>query len=287
VPREYPALELRWPTPPDSDHLERLLAAIDDDAPTALEERDDGLRVFFATSELRARAAATLTSADPNLTCSRVDVSDEDWAARSQASLGPVRVGHIIVAPREQRPGPEDDGVVFRIYITPSMGFGTGHHASTRLCLALLQRVSVAGARVLDVGTGSGVLAIAAWKLGAREVVAADYDPDALMSARENLERNDATGAIRLVQVDLARVPNDGDGALLPPFDLLLANLTGGMLIRHAMTIASRIAPGGRLVASGFQADEVHAVTDGFSRAGLSQVARLDEEDWVGAILTR
>lgn len=258
------------------------MAAIDDEAPTAVEERDDGVRVFFATSEARTRAGAVLVALDQSLICTPVDVSDEDWAARSQASLGPVRVGNIVVSPRE---GPrEEQGST--IYITPSMGFGTGHHASTRLCLALLQRVPLTNARVLDLGTGSGVLAIAAWRLGARDVVAADYDPDALTAAAENLVRNDAAAAIRLARVDLAHLPETGEAALLPPFDLLLANLTGGLLIRHAATIAARVAPGGRLVASGFQQDEVQAVTAAFSTCGLARVERADEEEWVGAIFT-
>ena len=83
------------------------------------------------------------------------------------------------------------------------MGFGTGHHATTRLCLELLQRIDVAGARVIDVGTGSGVLALAAWKLGAAGVTAVDNDPDALQNARDNIARNGGAGRIEVVQADL------------------------------------------------------------------------------------
>lgn len=196
-----------------------------------------------------------------------------------------MRVGDIVVAPPDET-AKSMPGIDFKITIAPSMGFGTGHHASTRLCLALIQRSSVAGMRVLDVGTGSGVLALAAWKLGARDVVATDYDPDALSSARENLERNGATDAIQLVLGDLACLPSERAPALEPRFDLLLANLTGGVLIRHAVTLAGHLGPGGRLIASGFQEDEDAAVTSAFEKAGLTRIERLAEQEWVGAVFT-
>lgn len=291
MPRAYPALELRWNRPPGEGHLDRLFAAIDDDRPTAIEERDDGrVRVFFGTDADRQRAAARLHEVDPDLECAPLDVSDEDWAARSQAGLGPVQVGRIVVTDEtdtgcrfsEEAARKPTPGIGFvRISITPSMGFGTGHHASTRRCLALLQRVPVEGARVLDAGTGSGVLAIAAWKLGAREVVAADSDIDALTAARENLVRNRATDAIHLGWIDLAELP----AAARPgaSFDLVLANLTGGALIRFASLLAAQLGPAGRVIASGFQEGEVAPVAEAFARAGLTETDRDVEDGWVGA----
>jgi ribosomal protein L11 methyltransferase len=164
------------------------------------------------------------------------------------------------------------------------MGFGTAHHESTRLCLGLLQQLpSVQGLRVLDVGTGSGVLAIAARTLGATTVVAADYDPDAIESARENLELNHAESAIALLTLDLA-TPSALAGQ---QFDLVFANLTGGMLARFAATLAGFPAPGGTLITSGVTLEEDAMVTMALTAAGFVLQLRETEREWVGASWTR
>jgi ribosomal protein L11 methyltransferase len=226
-----------------------------------------------------------------------IDVSDEDWAERSQASLDPVRVGRIVVVTPDKAPGDSarDAGAtpasgVVTIVIQPSMGFGTGHHASTRLCLALLQRVPIEGARVLDVGTGSGVLAIAAWRLGAAGVLALDHDPDAIASARENVAQNGAARAVILQEADLTRpadaaAPTGAIGGA--PVDLLLANLTGHLLARHAATLAGMIAAPGRIIVSGLEEDEEQMVTRAFKDAGLTGVDRAGEDNWVGLLFAR
>ena len=232
------------------------VAAVDEQTP-------DTWRVFFSGADQRDRAAASLRSSFPDLTFDTADVADEDWAARSQASLHAVQVGRIIVAP------PWDVPLV--VTIQPSMGFGTGHHATTRLCLAALQQLTLGGARVVDVGTGSGVLAIAASLLGAREVAGIDDDRDAVQAAWENLAVN--TGAtVTLLVGDLRTTP-------LEPADVILANLTGGLLLASADALRQLTAAHGRLILSGFQVHEERDVVAAFAWSTVEH--RAEEGGWV------
>ncbi|RPI51472.1 MAG: 50S ribosomal protein L11 methyltransferase, partial [Acidobacteria bacterium] len=162
-----------------------MLAELDDFQPTAIQEPDDTapLRAFFTTADARDAAARALAAAfGSHLFVETLEVEDEDWAARSQAQLRAITVGRIVVAPPwdPSVATPKRGQTPFLVCIQPSMGFGTGHHATTRLTLRALQELPVAERAVLDIGCGSGVLAIAAVKLGARSAVGIDIDPDAL-----------------------------------------------------------------------------------------------------------
>jgi ribosomal protein L11 methyltransferase len=289
VSRHYPALDLRSPAPLDDERVAELIAEIDDLGPTAVQEHDGGIRVFFSSSEDRARAAAQLAH-HAGLVVAPADVSDENWAERSQAALGPVLVGRLVITPPwrmdEAQALREASGAAMAtVVIQPSMGFGTGHHATTRLCLMLLQRAAPANRRVLDVGAGSGVLAIAAWRLGASAAVAIDNDPDAVSCARENVVLNAAV-AIDVRLMDLG----DGPGtplAGLGRFDVVLANLTGAALVSHAPAISAALAPEGRLIVSGCLQEEVETVTAAFRARKLQASDRLDEDEWTALAFDR
>ncbi|MGE3509104.1 MAG: 50S ribosomal protein L11 methyltransferase [Vicinamibacterales bacterium] len=257
---------------------EWVLAAADEWGPTAADVTEAGLRIFFAALEDREAAHQGLALAFPGAAIARLDVDDEDWARRSQSNLGPIVVGRIVVRPADgdrlqtasaQRPGAEG---MIDLAIQPSMGFGTGHHATTRLCLDALQRQSLAGATVLDIGTGSGVLALAARALGADRALGLDYDPDALQSARANLPLNPGLDAVAFEACDITRDP-------LPAADVVTANLTGTLLCRTAPLLAAAVRGPGTLIVSGLLDSERDAVVQAFSTLTLTAEAR--EDEWV------
>ena len=234
--------------------------------PSAVENLPQGLRLFFTTSADREQASAHLRQVLPHCDTVLVDVPDDHWAERSQAALKSVRVGSLTVAPPWDVP--VDSSTV--ILIQPSMGFGTGHHATTRLCLAALQPLALQGRTVVDVGTGSGVLAIAACLLGASMVVGIDDDPDAVQSARENAERNGVTVDFRAA---------DFRTTVLPRGDLVLANLTGALLLQTAARLQDLVNGRGALILSGFLHHEEAAVLAAFS--DLRVADRNQEDEWV------
>jgi ribosomal protein L11 methyltransferase len=233
-------------------------------------------RVFFADAAAREGAADALRAALPALAVTPVDIEDDDWAARSQASLTAVTAGAFVVAPPWDLPASLDEGTTL-IVIEPSMGFGTGHHATTRLCLRLLSEVDVAGRRVLDIGTGSGVLAMAAALTGAAEVVGLDVDQDAIDSARTSAAMNALPPVVTFAVGDFRTDP-------LAPADVVVANLTGGMLRTTADALTAHLRPGGTLILSGFDESEEPHVRAAFS--ALTDTARLEEATWVALRLS-
>ncbi len=252
--------------------MNRLYALLDDFDPVAIHDDDlnDSWRVFFRARPLRDAALAALHG----LSVSALEVPDEDWARRSQESLRAIEAAGLIIAP----PWDVPKGSTPVIIIEPSTGFGTGHHPTTRLCLGMLRGLELRGARVLDVGTGSGVLALAAWKLGAADVVAVDNDPDALDNARTNIERNGAGPAIDIIQDDLG-------GLRIQRADIVLANLTGAVLVRYAEELSALAVEGGYLILSGFAPQDAPVVRAAFK--GLTVITESSEGDWASLLLRR
>ncbi len=277
--RSHPALDIRFAPGTGPADEERLQADLDGLGPIAIQEHEsaDGWLVFFPDPTSRDGAAAALSSLCPFpiATLTPRDVPDEDWARRTQANLRSIRAGSITVSPPWDIPAADDGSLV--VVIEPSMGFGTGHHETTRLCLELLQRVGPAGRSVIDVGTGSGVLAIAAWKMGASQVTAMDSDPDALQNAVENVERNGARDAIAVLHADLS-------GFDVAPAEIVLANLTAAVLARNAAALRRLVAPAGALIVSGFSPEAIPEVTDALGGAG--QVRSAVEGEWAAMIVT-
>lgn len=203
-------------------------------------------------------------------------VREADWASAWKAHFPVLRVGRrLVVRPTWRRHRRRPGDVV--LALDPGMAFGTGLHPTTRLCLAALEsladRGALAGARVLDVGSGSGILSIGAALLGARSAVAVDVDPIAVEATAANARRNRLG---RVVSARAGSVPT-GDG----PFDVVLANLIASLLVSLADGLAAELRPGGVLLASGIFADREPEVAAALAARGLSVARRLAEGDWV------
>ena len=197
-------------------------------------------------------------------------VADVDWAHAWKEGLEPVTAGPFDVVPTWLADDhPERPGRV-RIVLDPGRAFGSGHHDTTLGCLEALGDLDLEGTSVLDVGTGTGILAIAAARRGARHVVGVDVDADAIAVAAANAATN-------AVQLELAR---GSVGDVHGTFDLVLANLLTHTLVELAVPLVATVAPGGALVTSGIGAPRADVVAEALTSAGLDEVATRVRGDW-------
>lgn len=209
-------------------------------------------------------------------------VAEADWADAWKAYFPVMRVGRrLVIRPTWRRHRAVPDDVV--LALDPGMAFGTGLHPTTRLCLAALEAVAdggaLAGARVLDVGCGSGILSIATVRLGAASAFGVDTDPIAVDATRANARRN------RLARSIHARAGSLPSGE--PAFDVVVANLIASVLIALAEPLAAEVRPGGLLLASGIFIDRELAVLAALEAAGLALETRSAEGDWVALVMQR
>ncbi len=201
---------------------------------------------------LLATAAAAIGRAAPAIVATR-EFGDADWVRRTQAQFAPTRISaRLWIVPTWHEP-PDPNAINIRL--DPGVAFGTGTHPTTRLCLSWLEQAELANARVLDYGCGSGILAIAAAKLGAREVVGTDIDPQALAAARANSEINRVAARYTAPQ-------ELGSGE----YDVILANILANPLLILAPALVARLAAGGRVVLSGILERQARQVIDTYAR---------------------
>jgi ribosomal protein L11 methyltransferase len=222
-------------------------------------------------------STASLEDGLPDVTIEAVPVPDVDWVAHFRESFRSFRVGSFIVAPAWEPP--PEPGAAIPLLVDPGRAFGTGTHETTRLCLAALEERAGHGplGRVLDIGAGTGILAVAAARLRARSVTATDIDPEAIAAARIHA---------RLNGVRLHLVRADAGGAFRSEaFDLVLANLTAPLLGAHARDMGALLEPGGNLVLSGLLETDLAEVQAAFTSLGLPRVRR--EGEWAALVYER
>jgi ribosomal protein L11 methyltransferase len=206
------------------------------------------------------------------------ELAEQDWAEAWKTGYHVQHIGRrIVVAPSWEPYAPDLDEVLLRL--DPGMAFGTGLHPSTRLCLQALEDRVRPGDRVLDVGTGSGILAIAAAQLGAVEVVGIDLDPVAVQVARDNVALNGVAERVWIEEGTLEQV-SPVEGA----WDCVVVNILAGVIIDLAPRLAARLTPSGSLIASGIIDESAAAVTEALASAGLCIIEQRSEKDWVALL---
>jgi ribosomal protein L11 methyltransferase len=209
---------------------------------------------------------------------------DEDWSESWKRGLRARRVGrHFVVTPSWSEHESRDGDHI--IVIDPEMAFGTGEHGTTRGALRFLEQVTKPGDRVLDVGTGSAILAIGAAQLGAREVIAVDNDPDAILNARDNITRNhvDAAIALDVAMVDESFLQNLGAAR----FEVVAANVLSSVLKPLLRSFYESVVPGGHVILGGILEEEADDMLEVVTAAGFNVIAEDLEDEWWGVLLQR
>ncbi|MDK1490304.1 50S ribosomal protein L11 methyltransferase [Sinorhizobium sp. 7-81] len=233
---------------------------------------------------VRARLAEALAADFSRLSIEREVLPDIDWIAKSLEGLAPVRAGRFVVHGSHDRDKVKTGEIA--IEIDAGQAFGTGHHGTTAGCLEVL--ASVAHTRtvrnVLDLGTGSGVLAIAAWKLLHVPVLATDIDPIATRVARENARRNGVVNGMTF-----ATAPGFHSTAFSAngPFDLIIANILARPLMKMAPQLVANLAPGGSVILSGILAEQRWKVLAAYNGQHLKHVRTIWRNGWVTIHLTK
>ncbi len=200
-----------------------------------------------------------------------VGLREEDWADCWKKYYKPLRIGkNVMIVPAWEDYTPLKDDVIVKI--DPGMAFGTGTHETTALCAELIEKYMNVGDRVLDVGTGSGILAVLESKLGACEVDALDIDPSAVKAAKENCEANGVKN-VRCLQSDLIR---SADGR----YDFISANIVADIIVRMSENTAEHLKKDGCLIVSGIIEPQAERVVRCFEEKGFALVEKISKNDW-------
>jgi len=226
----------------------------------------------------RQRRAARRALASLPATIRTRWLREEDWAEAWKAFFPVLHISRrLVICPAWRSYRPRAGESVIRL--DPGMAFGTGQHPTTLMCLRALEETVRPGASVLDLGAGSGVLALAAARLGASSVLALDNDPQAAQAARENVRLNDLEAVVRVEEGTL-------EGAR-GPFDVITANISPSVIIELAGAMAEALKPGGALIVGGFSEERAGAVAAALTAAGLTVERTLSDGDWRTHVVRR
>ncbi|MEP7218870.1 MAG: 50S ribosomal protein L11 methyltransferase [Bacteroidota bacterium] len=268
----------------DRDALDILTAVASTLPITGIVDNDTSITLYFDEGEYNTTMIGTLQSWMPegaDLRVERGTVEEQNWNAEFEQSLQPVRLTDRLVITQSWNPvepeGPDD----LIVTIDPKMSFGTGHHESTRLIARLMPGIDFRDKRVLDIGTGTGVLAIIAKKYGAGHVVAIDNNEWAVENSRENIAMNDAS--------DIILTLGELDAVLEDEFDIILANIHRNIIIELLPEMVKRLhaAPEACILTSGVLYADYDSLVEAVAEHGLKPVAEERENEWIATKFQR
>lgn len=237
------------------------------------EELDDKMREF--RRQIALLASREVDEGPATISCS--EIQDEDWANNWKQYFHTEKIGErIVIKPIWETYTPGADELV--IEIDPGAAFGTGTHPTTAMCIRELETLVQPGMTVFDVGTGSGILSIAAAKLGAAKITAVDYDLTAVKIAQENIAENHLEECIVTRQSDLLQ-------AVEGQADVIIANIIADIVIRLFDTVRASLKPGGALLVSGIIGDRVADVTESALAHGFTIDKVIEEKDWAAMVI--
>lgn len=270
------AVDVR-PQPADRDRLSAWLVAR---TGQAVEERDDGTLVSFAADEAAAaELAAEARRQGSDIAAGIRPLDDIDWTTRWRDGLGPRRFGRLTVAPSWAVP---DSVAGPLVVLDPETAFGSGEHGSTRAALALLERLVRPGHRVLDFGSGSGILSIASVVLGAHSAAGIEIDGDANEVAARNAERNGVGERTEFFTGDAAAL-----GPLLGPADLVLSNILRTVNVQLLPAITRSLHPDGVAIFAGMEEPEAPLFRPELQAAGFETIDEEIDSGWWGVAARR
>jgi ribosomal protein L11 methyltransferase len=247
----------------------------------AIEERADGTLVSFALDLAGAESIQSdLHASYRSASVQHKPLPEVDWSTAWRKGLGVRRVGRFAIVPSwvDYAPAMGEEVIV----LDPEMAFGSGEHGSTRGALTLIEKWLPEEARVLDLGSGSAILAIAAARLGARQVAGVELDPDAMSAAQHNVDHNGVSQVVRLIEGDAAIFTS-----LLAPVDLVISNILRNVNTILLPAIHAALTPDGRAIFAGMETPERELFLAALAPAGFAVLEEVVDEGWWSAAVRR
>lgn len=261
-------------TTQSSEQGERLIAQLSEFNFYAFEQEENYLNAYVGEEDFDEECLNAILTDTYNFT--KIIIEEDNWNKLWENSIQPVIINDFVAI----RPSfhAEVRGVKYNLVITPKMSFGTGHHATTFLMVELMEKIEFSNKSVLDFGTGTGILAILAEKLGADEIVAIDNDEWSIKNATENKEANKC----KYIRLELKDVPQS-----LLPFDIVLANINLNVLSNNATSISNLLKENACLLLSGFLEKDETEIINIFKRRNIYKLKTLQRDGWIAMHLKK